>query len=284
MEKALLDQIWPIFSAEAREHLQAISSGVLELEEDPSRTPVLEGIRRTAHSLKGSAGSLGLTALERLAHAIEGSLAGFDPAQGIGRATVLAALDAVQAIEDALAAGDAGAEVGIPRLPELLAALGAEPPPGAAPAPARDPAPARTGPSPAREESALALVEALEEACADLVRPLQASERRARAGAAAEVARRLAQVLAGSPLPERLSAGLEVLAGDGPAGARAAAGIAGDLVELRALLEKTRPAEGPAQAAAQPAPAALPSAIPTSASSTLTTRERGQTPSSAQAL
>ena len=234
MEKALLDQIWPIFSAETREHLEAISKGVLELEEDPTRTPALEGVRRTAHSLKGSAGSLGLTALERLAHAIEGSLAGFDPAKGMARATVLAALDGVQAIEDALAAGDAGGEVNVPRLPELLAALGAAPP----------------------EESALSLVERLEEACSDLVRPLEDAERRARAASAAEVARRLARAASGSPLPGRLVAGLEVVGRGGPEGARAAAGIAGDLVELRALLEKDRPA----QAAAPPGAAAAPSA------------------------
>jgi len=238
MEKALLDQIWPIFSAETREHLEAISKGVLELEEDPTRTPALEGVRRTAHSLKGSAGSLGLTALERLAHAIEGSLAGFDPAKGMARATVLAALDGVQAIEDALAAGDAGGEVNVPRLPELLAALGAAPP----------------------EESALSLVERLEEACSDLVRPLEDAERRARAASAAEVARRLARAASGSPLPGRLVAGLEVVGRGGPEGARAAAGIAGDLVELRALLEKDRPAQAPAQAAAPPGAAAAPSA------------------------
>src|SRR5512146_965344 len=105
MEAELLKQIWPIFSAEAREHLSTISSGVMELEEDPGRVQLLDGIRRTAHSLKGSAGSLGLSAVERLAHAIEGSLAKYDPAQGLSRGTVTAAIEAVQAIEGALAAG-----------------------------------------------------------------------------------------------------------------------------------------------------------------------------------
>src|SRR5512140_1352939 len=110
MERELLNQIWPIFSAEAREHLAAISTGVLELEDDPGRSGTLDSVRRTAHSLKGSAGSLGLGDLERLAHAIEGSLSKFDPAEGLARATVMAALEAVQAIEEALASGDAGGD------------------------------------------------------------------------------------------------------------------------------------------------------------------------------
>src|SRR5512141_2050471 len=135
MERELLNQIWPIFSAEAREHLSSISSGVMELEDDPTRVQTLDGIRRTAHSLKGSAGSLGLGELERLAHAIEGSLARYDPADGLSRATVMAALDAVQAIEQALEAGDAGGDTGVPRLAEILSALGAPPPPGGTHAP-----------------------------------------------------------------------------------------------------------------------------------------------------
>src|SRR5512133_2617103 len=99
MERDLLNQIWPIFSAEAREHLEAISGGILELERDPSTAGVvLDAIRRTAHSLKGSAGSLGLSDVEMLAHALEGSLAGFDPAEGLSRAAVQASLDAVEAI------------------------------------------------------------------------------------------------------------------------------------------------------------------------------------------
>jgi len=237
MDRELLNQIWPIFSAEAREHLSAISSGVMELEDDPTRAQVLDAVRRTAHSLKGSAGSLGLGELERLAHAIEGSLADFDPAEGLARATVLAALDAVQAMEQALEAGDLGGEVEIPRLPELLVALGAASAAGAAGQPARPAAaaaaPAGLGP--------LALVEDLEEACSQLVKPLEEPERKAGALAAAEMARRLSSLVVSSALPGRIASGFERMAGGGPDGARAAAAIAGDLVELRSVLEKPAP-------------------------------------------
>ncbi|HYD39943.1 MAG TPA: response regulator [Anaeromyxobacter sp.] len=263
MERELLNQIWPIFSAEAREHLSAISSGVMELEDDPSRTQVLDGVRRTAHSLKGSAGSLGLSELERLAHAIEGSLSKYDPAEGISHAVVMAALDAVQAIEQALEAGDAGGDPAVPRLPELLASLGAAPPPDAgaagasehgAPAaePPEPPPPVATGP--------LALLERLEDACSELVQPLEDKERKKRARAAAELARELAAAVASSPLPGRIAEGFAKIASGGPEAARFAAGIAGDLVELRGIFEKPAsppaPAPGSAPAPAAPAPAA----------------------------
>jgi two-component system chemotaxis sensor kinase CheA len=270
MERELLNQIWPIFSAEAREHLSAISSGVMELEDDPSRTQVLDGVRRTAHSLKGSAGSLGLSELERLAHAIEGSLSKYDPAEGISHAVVMAALDAVQAIEQALEAGDAGGDPAVPRLPELLASLGAAPAPeggagGAAdptasaepPEPPPPPPPVATGP--------LALLERLEDACSELVQPLEDKERKRRARAAAELARELAAVVASSPLPGRIAEGFAKIASGGQEAARFAAGIAGDLVELRGVLEKpATPASAPGAAAA-PAPAAPAPAAPAAA-------------------
>ena len=60
MDQEIFRQIWPVFSAEAREHLEGISAGILELERDPTRRGVLDGVRRIAHSLKGSSGSLGL--------------------------------------------------------------------------------------------------------------------------------------------------------------------------------------------------------------------------------
>jgi two-component system chemotaxis sensor kinase CheA len=264
MERELLNQIWPIFSAEAREHLSVISSGVMELEDDPTHTQVLDGVRRTAHSLKGSAGSLGLSELERLAHAIEGSLAKYDPAEGLSHAVVMAALDAVQAIEQALEAGDAGGDPEVPKIRELLAALGAKPPPppegaeASADAAAAEPAPARA-PAPAPELVPIDLLDKLELACSELVQPLEDVERRKRATAAVELARQLAAVVQSSPLPGRIAENFGKMAD--PEGARFAAAIAGDLVDLRTALENPPPPEPPpeptpeAAAAAAPAPA-----------------------------
>lgn len=254
MERELLNQIWPIFSAEAREHLSSISSGVMELEDDPSRVQALDGIRRTAHSLKGSAGSLGLGELERLAHALEGSLARYDAAEGLSRTTVMAALDAVQAIEQALEAGDSGADPAVPRLAEILSALGAPPVPGG-PAHGAEPAAAAAlaeAASPAAPSGPMALLNRLEESCSELVQPLEPGDRQARAAAAGEVARQLAVLVAGSPLPRRIAEAF-VRLGEGEP--RAAAAIAGDLVDLRTFLERPEePAAAPATPSAAPGP------------------------------
>jgi two-component system chemotaxis sensor kinase CheA len=173
----------------------------------------------------------------------------------------MAALDAVQAIEQALEAGDAGGDPAVPRLPELLASLGASPAPeagaaGTSEAAAAPPPP----PAPPAPSGALALLEKLEDACSELVQPLKEKERTKRANAAAALARQLAESVASSPLPGRIVEGFGKIATGGPEAARFAAGIAGDLVELRGLLEKpaSAPAAGPAQAPAQAAPAGAP--------------------------
>lgn len=143
MDDALLSQIWPVFSAEAREQLQEIASGCLEMEHGTARPELVDSIRRAAHSLKGSAGSLGFEDFERLAHALESSI---DPAAGeraMPRARLDAVLEAVTALEAALASGDGKSPCTVPRLEELLRALGF-----AASAPAEGTAPAAAVPEP----------------------------------------------------------------------------------------------------------------------------------------
>ena len=178
---------------------------------------VLDGVRRTAHSLKGSAGSLGLADVETLAHAIEGSLAGFDPAAGLSRAAVQAALDAVEAIEEALAAGDAGGEVASARVEALLGGArrrrcprrprGARRP-RAGPARGDDGGDRRAS-APRAEVGAAADMDALEAAVEQLCAPLDPDTRRARrdggAARAAAPARRARAIRRrrGSRSPER---------------------------------------------------------------------------------
>jgi len=271
MEREILRQIWPIFSAEAREHLQAISSGILELERDPA-SPVLDAIRRTAHSLKGSAGSLGLSDVETLAHALEGSLAGFDPVEGLGRAAVQASLDALEAIEEAITTGDAGATPAVPALPVLVAALGALPGAelpesaraviergagAAAEAPPPVPPPeepvAPTAPAGAPSGG----IDELEAAVEQLCTPLPPDERRAIAAEAARDAEALASgaSVAAAALARRAADAFRHLAEGGADAPRATAALAGDLIDLRAALEKRQatarpePAPGPASAA-----------------------------------
>ncbi len=254
MERELFAQVWPIFSAEAREHLAAIGAGFLDLERDPSKLGLLDSIRRTAHSLKGSAASLGLADIETLGHALEGSLAGFDPSKGLSPAAVQAALDSIEAIEEAIAAADAGGEARIPALSALLDALaavpGAELPAQAsavagdevAPGRSVSPAPPLSGQSPA--SGALTALEAM---LGRLCTPLAQEERAALARKGEEAARGLAAQAsgAGEEIARRIAAAFSRTAAAGAEGARAAAALAGDLVELRQSLERTPGGEHP---------------------------------------
>jgi two-component system chemotaxis sensor kinase CheA len=68
-----------IFRDETKEHLAAISDGLLALEkavEPEMRQKVLEIVFREAHSLKGAARSVGMSGIESLSHALEGVFAG----------------------------------------------------------------------------------------------------------------------------------------------------------------------------------------------------------------
>jgi two-component system chemotaxis sensor kinase CheA len=249
MERELLHQIWPIFSAEAREHLEGISSGLMELERDPGKPGLLDGIRRTAHSLKGSAASLGLADVEALSHAIEDSLAGFDASVGISAEAVQAALDAVEAIEEALATADTGGEPRIRALQALLAALGTN---GSPRESFRTSGPSvRAPPVPAAEHAGLASLAALEADLKRLCAPVKPGERRKLAEQAVAAARALAAAHpAAAPLATRIAESFEGLAAGGEGGARAAAAAAGGLVELRRALERNGDSAAPPRAPA----------------------------------
>jgi two-component system chemotaxis sensor kinase CheA len=219
MSSEVLRQIWPVFVAEAREHVAAIGALIVEIARDPSNSEAVEVVRRTVHGLKGSAASLGLSDLEDLAHGIEGALAGFDPGTGLGRAVVQAALDALEAIEAALEAADAGGEVRVAGRDPLLAALHEA---GAS---------ARPRPLPAE----VALEQAVERLCT----PLDPEARRRLVAEAAEVAASIGAGAAGAAatLAERIAVAFRSLAAaDDTAAARGAARIAGDLLQLKDAL------------------------------------------------
>jgi len=73
-----LQRLRATFKVEAEEHLQALSSGLLELEQEPSaekQTAVVETLYREAHSLKGAARAVDMTDVEETSHSLEGVLA-----------------------------------------------------------------------------------------------------------------------------------------------------------------------------------------------------------------
>ncbi len=61
----------PIFVAEASEQLEELARELVRLEAEAAGTPLWDSIFRRAHSVKGSAATLGLTAIVDIAHAAE---------------------------------------------------------------------------------------------------------------------------------------------------------------------------------------------------------------------
>lgn len=74
----LLSRLLATFNIEAREHIQAIASGLIELElvaPAETRAAVLDATFRAAHSLKGAARTVKVTDIETLCQALEGVFA-----------------------------------------------------------------------------------------------------------------------------------------------------------------------------------------------------------------
>ena len=77
-EEEFLKRLRATFNVEAEEHLQAIASGLLELEKTPPlarQQVVTEAIYREAHSLKGAARAVNLSDIEAICQALESVLA-----------------------------------------------------------------------------------------------------------------------------------------------------------------------------------------------------------------
>src|SRR5665647_27970 len=74
-----LKKLLATFRIEADEHLQAMFSGLTELEKTPAGkqwSETVERIYREAHSLKGAARAVNLTEIESVCHALESVFAG----------------------------------------------------------------------------------------------------------------------------------------------------------------------------------------------------------------
>jgi chemotaxis protein histidine kinase CheA/CheY-like chemotaxis protein len=72
LDRAELDQILTAFNAEVVEHLDAMTAALLALEKDRGqRAPLIDLLLRQAHTLKGSAATVGLGAVAEAAHELE---------------------------------------------------------------------------------------------------------------------------------------------------------------------------------------------------------------------
>jgi two-component system chemotaxis sensor kinase CheA len=107
------EQILSSFRTELSEHIQTMNQGLLALEQNKvsgvEREETLTNIFRAAHSLKGAARAVSVTAIEQLAHALEDVLGGiqqgeFQLTTGLFTACYRA-LDAIETVQAAYEAG-----------------------------------------------------------------------------------------------------------------------------------------------------------------------------------
>jgi two-component system chemotaxis sensor kinase CheA len=108
------EQLISGFRIELAEHLQTMNDGLLALEQNrvagEQRRTTLEDVFRAAHSLKGAARAIGVTAVEQLAHALEDVLAAMQKdAVELTPSLFTAcyrACDAIQAVQASYEAGE----------------------------------------------------------------------------------------------------------------------------------------------------------------------------------
>ncbi|HEX7377022.1 MAG TPA: chemotaxis protein CheW [Pirellulales bacterium] len=92
------------FLIECYENLDRMEHELIELEQNPTSDPLLRGIFRTMHTIKGGAGFLGLGELEKLAHVAENLLSELrDGTRTLAAATTSALLAAVGKCREGLA-------------------------------------------------------------------------------------------------------------------------------------------------------------------------------------
>ena len=68
------EELRMLFRAESDEHIQKLEEGLLRLESNPADIANLEHLFREAHCLKGAAGMLGVSEVEKVAHRFEDAL------------------------------------------------------------------------------------------------------------------------------------------------------------------------------------------------------------------
>ncbi len=69
-----MSQYLEIFIEETKEHLQSLNQSLLQLEQSPGDSSVLNEIFRVAHTLKGMAGTMGYSKMAKLTHDMENVL------------------------------------------------------------------------------------------------------------------------------------------------------------------------------------------------------------------
>jgi two-component system chemotaxis sensor kinase CheA len=117
---AELAELKSVFKAECEEHLTALDTLLLRLEQAPQNTLVLQETFRRVHSIKGAAGLVGYRGLEATAHAMETILAGArDGRQPLTSALFSALFEGTDAMRE-LARSDKGRSENEPEVRAVL--------------------------------------------------------------------------------------------------------------------------------------------------------------------
>jgi two-component system chemotaxis sensor kinase CheA len=136
------------FLQESAEHVASMETGLLQLRSAPDDTELLNGIFRSAHSIKGGAGSFGLDNLAHFTHSLENLLDRLRAKEMTATDEVIGMLLKSVDILRALLAADGDASLP-PEAQDLLARFAALTPGDSAPAEAT---PAAVPPSPAADQ------------------------------------------------------------------------------------------------------------------------------------
>ncbi len=106
LDPELLKQLMETFKSELVEQTQIITNGLLELEKTQSveeHTKTIEAIFRSAHNIKGTSRSLGITHVDQISHAIETLFSTFKNNSSIVPANIIdLCLEAVDKINSAM--------------------------------------------------------------------------------------------------------------------------------------------------------------------------------------
>src|SRR6202453_1728476 len=125
-----LSQFRQTFIQESAEHVESMETDLLALRSAPDDVETLNAIFRSAHSIKGGAGSFGLTNLVRFTHALENLLDRLRSLEIPATAEVISLL--LQSVDVLRAMLDAGADGGMPdgarQLAEQIESLSAAQP------------------------------------------------------------------------------------------------------------------------------------------------------------
>lgn len=97
----LSDEMLDVFNEEVEEHLRVIYSAFAALEKNPGQMSLIQDVRRSAHTIKGAAGSVRLQLVSKLSHRMEDLLDElFDQQQPVTSSQLALLFDTTDTLQD----------------------------------------------------------------------------------------------------------------------------------------------------------------------------------------